>query len=62
MPRVLMYECTKCGWNGDSEAVATIQAHEFMNIDESQISEEDNEFLKVCPNCRPFTLVYSNEF
>lgn len=59
---MLMYECAKCEWSGDSEAVATVQAHEFMGINEQDISEEDNEFVKVCPNCRPFTLVYSNEF
>lgn len=51
---MLRYEWTKYGCDGDCEAVAKIQAHEFMDIDESEISGEDNEFLKVYFNCRPF--------
>ena len=57
-----MYECTKCGWFGDEEEVATIQAHEFLGVDEEEVEEEENEFLKVCPRCKPYALVYSNEF
>lgn len=58
---MIRYDCTKCGWKGDSEQVMTLQTHEFMGVVEESISEEDNEFLNVCPICRPYQLAYDNK-
>ena len=59
---IVIYECKNCGWKGDIGEVKTVHTHKFMGIDETEMAEEDNEIIEVCPICEPYQIVYRNKY
>lgn len=50
------FACLKCGWSG--EEIEYTKAHTYFNIEESELNEEENHFIEVCPKCVENTMVY----